>query len=82
MFIDEHDSTGMAPALTLNVIDTVGAGDAFFAVAGLCAITEVPAEIGTLLCNIAGALATNYLGNSKAIIKGEFLKYAATVMNF
>jgi bifunctional ADP-heptose synthase (sugar kinase/adenylyltransferase) len=82
MFVDKTDNTEIAPALTLNVIDTIGAGDAFFAMAGLCAAAEAPAEVGALLGNIAGALAANNLGNSQALAKGTFVKYASTVMNF
>jgi rfaE bifunctional protein nucleotidyltransferase chain/domain len=82
MSVDGAGSTNIAPALTLSVVDTIGAGDAFFAMAGLCAVTELPAEVGALLGNIAGALAANYLGNSMALAKGTFLKYASTVMNF
>lgn len=69
------------PAVTLNVKDTVGAGDAFFAVSGMFAAMEAPIEVGTLLGNIAGALGANIVGNKEAIEKVNVLKYANTLMN-
>jgi len=81
MAIDADGNTAQAPALTLSVQDTVGAGDAFFALSSICAKLELPFEIGTFFANIAGALAANVLGNSKASNKLEFLKFAATLLN-
>ena len=69
------------PAFTLQVKDTVGAGDAFFSVAGLYAAAEAPIEVGTFMGNIAGALAANIVGNKEAVEKVNVLKYANTLMN-
>ncbi len=69
------------PALTLEVEDTIGAGDAFFALASLCARAEVPLEMSSFLANVAGALAVNILGNSQPIEKNKLLKYASTLLN-
>lgn len=69
------------PALTLDVKDTIGAGDAFFAVASLCAVTGVPVMVSTFLGNIAGALASNIIGNERQVEKVDLLKYANTLMN-
>lgn len=69
------------PAFTLTVKDTIGAGDAFFSVAGLYAAVGAPTEVGTFAGNIAGALAANIVGNKEAIEKVNVLKYANTLMN-
>lgn len=69
------------PAFTLQVKDTVGAGDAFFSAAGLYAAAEAPIEVGTFMGNIAGALAANIVGNKEAVEKVNVLKYANTLMN-
>ncbi|MFP3153781.1 PfkB family carbohydrate kinase [Lachnospiraceae bacterium ZAX-1] len=69
------------PAMTLQVKDTIGAGDAFFSVASLCATVDAPVEIGTFMGNIAGALAANIIGNKESIDKVNVLKYASTVLN-
>ena len=69
------------PAFTLTVKDTVGAGDAFFSVAGLYSVVGAPTEVGTFMGNIGGALGTNIIGNKDAIEKVNVLKYASTLMN-
>ncbi|HKO28708.1 MAG TPA: PfkB family carbohydrate kinase, partial [Solirubrobacteraceae bacterium] len=71
----------LAPALTLHVRDTIGAGDAFFALAGLCARMEEPVEVGTFLGQIAGALAANVTGNVEAVQREDLLNFASMVLN-
>lgn len=70
------------PALTLDVQDTVGAGDALFALVSLASYLQAPPVVTSLLGNIAGAIAANYLGNSRAVVKEELLKFATTVLKF
>lgn len=69
------------PALTLRVTDTVGAGDAFFALSSLCAAANLPADIATLIANAAGALKTHVLGNVGSVQKKDLLKFVKTVLN-
>ena len=69
------------PAFTLTVKDTVGAGDAFYSVAGLYAAAGAPIELGTFMGNIAGALGANIVGNKEAVEKVNVLKYAGTLLN-
>lgn len=69
------------PAFTLTVKDTIGAGDAFFSVAGLYAAVGAPIEVGTFMGNIGGALGANIVGNKEPIEKVNVLKYANTLMN-
>ncbi len=69
------------PAFTLKVKDTIGAGDAFFAVASLSAAAAAPIELGAFMGNIAGALAANIVGNKESVEKVNVLKYAATLLN-
>ena len=71
----------LAPALTLHVRDTIGAGDAFFALASLCARMDEPVEVGTFLGAIAGALAANVTGNVEAVQRGDLLKFASMILN-
>lgn len=69
------------PAFTLKVKDTIGAGDAFFSVASICVAAGAPYEVGTFVGNIAGALASNIVGNKTSIEKVNILKYANTLLN-
>ena len=70
-----------SPAFTLTVKDTVGAGDAFYSIAGIYAAAGAPAEVGLFLGNIAGALGANIVGNKESIEKVDVLKYAGTLLN-
>ncbi|MBR3601198.1 MAG: adenylyltransferase/cytidyltransferase family protein [Lachnospiraceae bacterium] len=69
------------PAFTLTVKDTIGAGDAFFAVAGLYVASGQKNDMGLVMGNIAGALGANIVGNKDRIEKVNVLKYASTLMN-
>lgn len=69
------------PALTLNVVDTIGAGDAFFSVSSLYAAVGAPMELALFLGNVAGALASNIVGNQRGIDKSDLLKFASTLLN-
>ena len=70
----------LSPALTLTVKDTTGAGDAFLALASMSAKLELPLAIGSLLGNLAGAIAANILGNAQPVEKARLLKYATTIL--
>ena len=70
-----------APAFTLNVKDTIGAGDAFYSVAGLYAVAGASSETCLFLGNIAGALGANIVGNKESVEKVDVLKYAGTLLN-
>jgi rfaE bifunctional protein nucleotidyltransferase chain/domain len=77
----DNGNIASCPAFTLNVKDTIGAGDAFFAAAGIFAASGAPTEICTFIGNIGGALGANIVGNKEAIEKVNVLKYASTLMN-
>lgn len=77
----ENGILSYCPAFTLNVKDTIGAGDAFFSLSGLATAVGAPFEIGTFLGNIAGALASNIIGNRRSIEKIDVLKFASTLLN-
>lgn len=69
------------PAFTLNVVDTIGAGDAFFSLASLYAAAGASMELALFIGNIAGALAANIVGNQSGIEKSNLLKFASTLLN-
>lgn len=80
--IDRKKTMDNTPALTLTVQDTVGAGDAFFALASLCAKLGAPVEMGSFIGNLAGAMAANILGNAHPVQKADLLKFATTLLKF
>ncbi|MBQ7479789.1 MAG: cytidyltransferase, partial [Selenomonadaceae bacterium] len=69
------------PAVTLHVKDTVGAGDAFYSLAALCAREGMPVDLATLVSNVAGAIKTNLVGNERPVAKVDLLKFLNTVLN-
>jgi rfaE bifunctional protein nucleotidyltransferase chain/domain len=79
--VDGDENVRATPALTLHVTDTIGAGDAFFALASMAAAMREPVEVGSFLGNVAGALAANIVGNTEAVEKTDVIKFAGTVLN-
>lgn len=65
-----------------RVIDTVGAGDAFFAIASLAAYQNLSAPLSTFLGQLAGAQAVRIIGNSKPISKTAMIKAGMALLNF
>ena len=56
-----------AASLATNVVDRIGAGDAFHALSSLCAVLNTPLELLAFVGNLAGAEAVAFLGNSRYI---------------
>jgi rfaE bifunctional protein nucleotidyltransferase chain/domain len=68
------------PALTGTVVDTIGAGDAFFVVAApLVAAGGEMKDVG-LIGNAAGAMMVGIVGHRNAIEKVSLLKYLTAVL--
>ncbi len=70
------------PPLVTDVTDTVGAGDAFFSIAGLAAASSLPLDLSTFLGQLAGAQAVNIVGNERPISKPALLKSAMSLLHF
>ncbi|MBF0550750.1 MAG: adenylyltransferase/cytidyltransferase family protein [Deltaproteobacteria bacterium] len=68
------------PAFAQNIVDRVGAGDAFFAVTSLAAVQSVPAEVIGFIGNVVGSLAVEGLGNKKATDKLSVKKYITSLL--
>ncbi|MFA4915037.1 MAG: PfkB family carbohydrate kinase [Syntrophales bacterium] len=68
------------PSFAHNIVDRVGAGDAFFAVTSLAAAKGVPDEILGFIGNVVGSLAVEIVGNKKSIDKTSTKKYIASLM--
>ncbi len=68
------------PAFTNKVVDTIGAGDAFFVVSSLFAYLDTdPVDIG-FIGNVSGAIKVNILGHSSSIKKSQLLRFIETVI--
>ena len=65
-----------------TVVDTVGAGDAFFSVASLAAVRQLPIDLATFLGQLAGGQAVKLIGNQQPISKQVLLKSGMSLLNF
>jgi cytidyltransferase-like protein len=70
------------PLLELNIVDAVGAGDAFSTLASLAAVSDLPIELATFMGQMAGAQAVKIVGNSEPIKKSVFLKGCEALLNY
>jgi rfaE bifunctional protein nucleotidyltransferase chain/domain len=70
------------PPLETDVVDTIGAGDAFFSVAALAAARGLPVDLATFLGQLAGAQAVKIVGNASPISKTTLLKSGMSLLNF
>jgi sugar/nucleoside kinase (ribokinase family) len=64
------------------VVDTVGAGDAFCAIATMAAAHGLPIEEATFLGQLAGAQAVKVPGNAEPVRKANLLKTGMALLNF
>ena len=74
--------TGLArvPAFTRQVVDTVGAGDAFLAVTAPLVAAGTPMEQVGVIGNAVGALKVGIVGHRRSVEKVPLLKFLTTLM--
>jgi cytidyltransferase-related domain len=78
-----RNSTGdfiEVPSFAQNIVDRVGAGDAFFAVTSLAAAQSAPAELIGFIGNVVGSLAVEIVGNKKAIDRQSTQKFITNLL--
>jgi len=76
------NAESLCPPLETDVVDTVGAGDAFFSVAALALARNLPINLATFLGQLAGAQAVKIVGNSHPISKQALIKAGSSLLNF
>ena len=64
-----------APSLVSSVKDTVGSGDALFAIASLFVYAEADEELIPFMANCAGGIAVNILGNKDSVTKHNLISF-------
>eukprot|EP00919_Chromeraceae_sp_WS-2016_P064849 GHVR01153593.1.p1 GENE.GHVR01153593.1~~GHVR01153593.1.p1 ORF type:complete len:140 (+),score=15.97 GHVR01153593.1:159-578(+) len=77
----KNKNTAIVPALIKNPIDTLGAGDAYFAISSIFSGYLNTNGILGLVGNVAGALKIQYLGHRSYVTKKKFLGYLKTLLN-
>ncbi len=68
------------PAFKRSVVDTIGAGDAFFVMASLFAAVGAGNEISAFAGNVAGSLKVGIVGHRKGITKLQLQRSIMTLM--
>ena len=69
-----------APVLSNEIVDTIGAGDAYLAITSLLAKNGNPPDEIAFIGNAIGAMAVQILGNKSFIEKIPLLKYIRTLL--
>ena len=69
------------PALTTKPIDTMGAGDAHFAISSLLTKVSKDIKLISFVGNVAGALKIQFIGHRKSIQKVDFFNFIKSVLN-
>ncbi len=80
--LHDHEAACLCPPLERDLVDTIGAGDAFFSVAALAAAKQLPVDLATFLGQLAGAQAVKIVGNATPISKPTLLKSGMSLLNF
>lgn len=68
------------PAFAYQVVDRVGAGDAFLSVTSLCVAQKAPMEIVGFIGNVVGAEAVAIIGNRTPIERVSLLKHIESLL--
>ena len=80
--VNERGESCSCPPFEMSAVDTVGAGDAFWAVSSLAAVKELPLAVATFAGQLAGAQAVRIVGNTEPIRKARFLKGLSGMLTF
>jgi len=69
-----------APALSTNVVDRIGAGDIFLALASLAAAAKLDARLVVFIASAAAAIGVQIVGNREFINPASLSKYFSSLM--
>ena len=78
--VDRKNEVNRTPIFSAKVVDTIGAGDAFFAYTAPCFAIGMPLDLVSFIGNVVGALAVQIVGNKKPVEKYEVLEFAHNLL--
>ncbi len=76
----KKDGFSQIPIFSKEIVDRVGAGDAFLAVTAPCAAAGVPSDLIGFIGNSVGALAVRIVGNRTAVEPVPLLKFITALL--
>lgn len=68
------------PVFSHRVIDTVGAGDAFFAFTAPCIAQNIPLDLVSFIGNAVGAIAVQIVCNKRPVERHELIKFIQALL--
>jgi len=68
------------PVFSSKVIDTVGAGDAFYSFTAPCFSQGMPLDLVSFIGNVVGAIAVQIVGNKRSVERHEMLEFINTLL--
>jgi bifunctional ADP-heptose synthase (sugar kinase/adenylyltransferase) len=78
--VNNQNKINRTPIFSSKVIDTIGAGDAFFAYTAPCFALAFSLDIVSFVGNAVGAIAVQIPGNKKSVEKHELLEFIHTIL--
>lgn len=78
--VSRANGSNRTPIFSTKVVDTVGAGDAFFAFTAPCFAQGMPLDFVSFIGNAVGALAVQIIGNKKPVEKYELLEFINAIL--
>jgi bifunctional ADP-heptose synthase (sugar kinase/adenylyltransferase) len=80
MAYEEQEGFFEVPVLSREVVDRIGAGDAYLAITAPCAAGGYPAELVGFVGNAVGALAVRIIGNRTAVEPVPLFKFITALL--
>ena len=68
------------PVFSKDVLDRIGAGDAFFSITSPCVCKKIPMEVVGLIGNAVGAMKVLIVGNRSSVEPVPLFKYITTLL--
>ncbi len=78
--VNREGKINKTPIFSTRVVDTIGAGDAFFAFTAPCFAQGLPLDLVSFFGNAVGALAVQIVCNKRAVEKDELLEFINTLV--
>jgi sugar/nucleoside kinase (ribokinase family) len=80
MTYDEHEGVRAVPVLSREIVDRIGAGDAYLAITAPCAAAGYPMDLVGFIGNAVGALAVRIIGNRTPVEPVPLFKFITALL--